>query len=450
MIDKISDFIQEQGLCGPQHRLLAAVSGGIDSAVLCDALSRLGFFFAVAHCHFGLRGEEADADETFVKKLAKKYKVPFYSEHFRAREFAEAQKVSVQMAARTLRYAWFARIRQQEGYDFIVTAHHSNDTAETVLLNLTKGTGIAGFHGIPARNGSVIRPLLCLNKAEIQAYVAKRGLVWREDSSNTSIKYQRNLIRQEVIPLLKNINPNFERTLQQTVTKMQGVEAVFQAYVAQARQQALRQENDVAFMDIASLRQLTGLPVVLHEILRPFQFSYAVTAEVIASFQAISGKIFFSPTHVLVKDRDQLVLTPRSLTDYVNYRISKDQRILETGTFRLHLRQVPAEEHVLNKNPQIAALDAELLQFPLQLRKWQEGDWFMPLGMTGKKKLSDFLIDRKVPLNLKEQVLVLVSGQAVAWVVGFRPDNRFKITSQTRRVLEIRQEPIKTPTNQHR
>jgi tRNA(Ile)-lysidine synthase len=443
MLEQVSSFIRDRQLASPHHRLLAAVSGGPDSVVLCEVLSRLEFDFAIAHCHFGLRAEESDADEIFVKKLAKKHKVPFFSEQFQTQAFAEEQKVSVQMAARTLRYAWFEQIRRQHGYDAIATAHHRTDTAETVLFNLTKGTGIAGLHGIPARNGHVIRPLLCLTKDDILTYLKEHQLDWREDSSNESTKYQRNLIRREVIPVLKQINPNFENTLQHTVAKIQGVEDVLQAYVEQARQKALKQENGVSYLDIASLQSLKGLPVVLHELLRPYHFSYGVAEEIISSFAGPSGKTFSSPSHVLVKDRGQLVLTPRNLAGHGTYSLPAGQATLAAERFRLYLRQVPAEGYRFPASPHVAALDLDLLQFPLQVRKWRQGDWFVPLGMTGKKKLSDFLIDRKVPLNVKEQVMVLISGQAIAWVVGYRPDNRFKITEKTRQVLEIRHEWIK-------
>jgi tRNA(Ile)-lysidine synthase len=445
MIDKVSSFIQKQQLALPHHRLLAAVSGGIDSVVLCEVLSQLPYAFAIAHCHFGLRGEESDADESFVKKLAKNYGVPFFSKYFQTEAFARAEHVSVQMAARTLRYAWFEELRRQQGFDLVATAHHLNDSAETLLLNLTKGTGIAGLHGIPARNGSVIRPLLALRKEEIVTYASTHGLTWREDSSNSSPKYQRNLIRQQVIPALKQINPNFEHTLQQTIGKMQGVEAILNAYVEQVRQLAVRQENAVVYMDIAALQPASGLPVLLHELLRPYQFSHEVTTEIIRSFEGSAGKTFFSPSHALVKDRGQLVITPRQTPDQGPYLIAEGQNGLETENLRLQVRQLPAGAYPIPTPPEVAALDLHRLQFPLQVRKWEPGDWFVPLGMTGRKKVSDFLVDRKMPLNLKNQVMVLTSGQQVAWVIGLRPDNRFRVTEKTIQVLEIRQTPIKSP-----
>ena len=266
MIDKVATFIHEKRLALPHHRILAAVSGGMDSVALCDILSRLRYAFAIAHCNFGLRGEESDADELFVKKLAKKYKVPFFSEHFPTAAIAAEQRVSTQMAARTLRYAWFEQVRLEQGFEAVATAHHLSDTAETVLLNLTRGTGIAGLHGIPARNGTIIRPLLCLTRAQISAYVSEQQLIWQEDSSNASAKYQRNLIRQEVVPVLKKINPNFEHTLQQSIARFEGAEAIVGAYVEQIRQRAVKLENETVYLDIAILSAAASPLVVLQNL----------------------------------------------------------------------------------------------------------------------------------------------------------------------------------------
>lgn len=443
MIETVAAFIREKQLASPPDRILAAVSGGIDSVVLCDILSRLPHAFAIAHCHFGLRGEESDADELFVKKLAKKYQVPFFSKHFPTSAFAHAQKVSTQMAARTLRYTWFEQLRQEQGYAAVATAHHLSDTAETLLLNLTRGTGIAGLHGIPSRNGAIIRPLLCLTRDQIWAYLREHRLPWREDSSNASAKYQRNLIRQEVVPVLKQINPNFEHTLQRSIARFEGAEAIVGEYVEQIRQIALKRENGITFLDIAPIASAASPLVVLLELLRPYQFNFEVVSEILSALGSPSGTSFLSPTHLLVKDRGRLVLSPQVPADKGPYLIREGQQALEMAGASLLLRQFPAEGYTLSALPTVAALDRNLLRFPLQVRQWAPGDWFIPLGMTGKKKISDFLIDRKVPLNLKDKVMVLVSDEAIAWVIGYRPDNRFRISDQTRRILEISYRLIK-------
>lgn len=441
MLQKVSRFIDTHGLCQPSDKILAAVSGGIDSVVLCELLHQLKFTFAIAHCNFGLRAEDAEADQLFVKKLAKKYNVPFFTENFATRAFAEQEKVSTQMAARTLRYEWFERTRQQEGYDRIATAHHSNDTTETVLLHLTRGTGIAGLHGIPAQNGHIIRPMLPVTKDDIFEYVTERKLVWREDVSNETTKYQRNKIRHEVIPVLKEINPNLEETVLQTTERVSHAEAIVAAYISQLRAQSIKEAEDAVYLSLVPLQNANGLPVVLHELLRPYNFSYSVVQELVAALAGISGKQFDSPTHTLVKDRDQLVITPRDISNFGSILIQEGDTSAEAGNLRFRITYAAAGDYKLNTKPHIAALDADQLRFPLKLRAWQEGDWFVPLGMNGKKKISDFLIDKKVPANLKAKTLVLVSDQSVAWVVGQRLDNRFKVTDKTERVLEIALEP---------
>ncbi|MDX5346548.1 MAG: tRNA lysidine(34) synthetase TilS [Hymenobacteraceae bacterium] len=438
MLQKVSDFIQDHKLCQPQERILAAVSGGIDSVVLCEVLHQLKYDFGIAHCNFNLRGEESMADELFVKKLAKKYKVPYYSDSFETKEYAEQEKISIQMAARILRYNWFEKLRHQHQYDHIATAHHLNDTAETILLNLVRGTGIAGLHGIAAKNGAVIRPLLALQKDEIFDFVVENQLIWREDSSNENTKYQRNLIRHEVIPILKQLNPNLETTLQHTTEKITGAEQIYHAYIDEVKNRTLRIEGQTLFIDLQELKNATAVPVVLFEMLKPFHFNFAVVKEIIEAFDAISGKTFESPTHLLVKDREQLVLTQKNLAAFRSEEIAEGQQELQTEQFTYTLEVKDATDYHIPINTKIAALDADLLKYPLKLRRWKEGDWFIPLGMKGKKKISDFLIDTKVPANLKPNVLVLTSEQSIVWVVGQRLDNRFKITDKTERVLEIR------------
>lgn len=437
MLQKVSGFIQSHSLCQPESRILAAVSGGIDSTVLCEVLHQLKYDFAIAHCNFGLRAEEAEADQQFVKKLAKKYEAPFFTENFNTRAFAGQEKLSTQMAARTLRYQWFEQVRQQEGYDYIATAHHSNDTTETILLHLTKGTGIAGLHGIPPKNGYIIRPLLPVTKDDIYDFVTSEKLIWREDSSNETTKYQRNKIRHEVIPVLKEINPNLEETMQHTAERVSHAEDIVAAYINLLRGQSVSDTEEAVYIALPPLQQATGLPVVLHELLRPYHFSYSVVLELVEALNGISGKQFDSPTHILVKDRDQLVITPRSLSSFGSTLINEGDTAAEAGNMHFTIQYIDADTYKLNTKPHVAALDAGQLKFPLRLRAWQEGDWFVPLGMNGKKKISDFLIDKKVPANLKPQTLVLVSEQSIAWVVGQRLDNRFKVNDKTEQVVEI-------------
>ncbi|WBA42015.1 tRNA lysidine(34) synthetase TilS [Hymenobacter canadensis] len=441
MLDQVRRYITEHALFNLEtDTLLVAVSGGQDSVVLAEVLHQLGARFAVAHCHFGLRAEEADADEQFVRKLAKKYEVPYFVEFFQTKAFAEQEGISTQMAARALRYEWFERIRQMQGYNYIATAHHQRDAAETMLLNLTHGTGLAGLHGIPPKNGYLVRPLLSVAKPELFEYLVEHHLIWREDASNDSPVYQRNRLRQEVLPVLRDINPNLDQTLQFTAERVGGAEEIVRRYVQDTAAEAQRIEADATYLDIRLLQKTAATTLVLHELLRPFGFSFPVVKDIVAAFPAEPGRRFESPTHRLVKDREQLVITPRNLTKFGTHQLQAGQEVLKIDGLHLRLElQEVTEAFEVPRGKAVAALDADALKFPLIVRPWQEGDWFMPIGMKGKKKLSDFLIDQKVPLNLKDNVQVLCSGDGkIAWVIGFRPDERFRVNDDTERVLVVK------------
>ena len=439
MLDKIRQFIETNHLFSLEaDPVLVAVSGGLDSVVLLDVLHRLGAQVAVAHCHFGLREEDADADEQFVRKLAKQYDVPYFAEFFQTKAFAEQEGISTQMAARLLRYQWFEQVRQREGLAAVATGHHQRDQAETMLLNLTHGTGLAGLHGIQAKNGHVVRPLLGVGRDDLHDYLVENNLRWREDDSNDSPVYQRNLLRHEVLPVLREINPGLDQTMAATAERVGGAEEIVRRYVADTAAQARRDAPEATYFSIALLQNTAATALVLHELLRPFGFSWAVTKEIVAAFTGLSGKQFDSPTHRLVKDRDQLVITPRRLARYGTFQLAEGQEDLLVDGMRLRATAHAAAGFAIPRSRSTAALDADKLKFPLTLRRWQEGDLFMPLGMQGKKHLSNFLIDQKVPLNLKDDVRVLASADGkICWVVGWRVDERFKVSEETARVLAV-------------
>jgi tRNA(Ile)-lysidine synthase len=343
------------------------------------------------------------------------------------------------MAARALRYEWFERIRETQQLSYIATAHHQRDAAETMLLNLTHGTGLAGLHGIQAKNGYVVRPFLGIGKEDLFEYVMENRLVWREDASNDSTTYQRNRLRHEVLPVLRDINPNLDQTLEHTAERVGGAEEIVRRYVADTAAQAQKTEDEVVYFNISTLQATAAITLVLHELLRPFNFSFPVTKEIVAAFKATAGRRFESPTHLLVKDRDQLVITRRNLTSFGTHQLHAGQTKLLADGLHLTADLQEAEGFVVPRKKNETAFDADRLQFPLTVRRWKEGDWFMPIGMKGKKKISDFLIDQKVPLNLKDDVRVLVTAdQRIAWVIGFRPDERYKVTEETQRVLVLR------------
>ncbi|AKQ47684.1 hypothetical protein TH63_12260 [Rufibacter radiotolerans] len=437
MLQKVLDYITINGLATPETKILAAVSGGLDSVVLADLLHRLKLPFAVLHCNFGLRGEESDADELFVRKLAKQYDAPFYSEQFQTQAFAEQEGISIQMAARTLRYEWFEQMRTQLGYDVIAMAHHQSDALETVLLNLVRGTGLAGLHGILPKTGHLIRPLLGLTKDDLYDWLVAKRLAWREDSSNENTKYNRNKVRHEVIPVLKQLNPNLEETFTQTLERLQGAEAVFLASFLEMKAKTQRQENGATYIGIAPLQESPAPVVLLHEFLKPFHFNYAQTQEIAAGWDGLSGKTFMSPAYVLVKDREDLVITPKALEKFGSITVPEEATEIQFGPYFAKIARKPSEGYKVPRSKDVAALDADLVKLPLKLRPWKQGDWFIPLGMNGKKKVSDLLIDKKVPANLKPDVWVLVSDASLAWVIGQQVDNRFKISENTQQVLEI-------------
>eukprot|EP00388_Colpodella_angusta_P003916 GDKJ01013428.1.p2 GENE.GDKJ01013428.1~~GDKJ01013428.1.p2 ORF type:complete len:443 (+),score=76.82 GDKJ01013428.1:1869-3197(+) len=436
MLNEFLTFINKQNLIQPSQKVLLAVSGGMDSVVMCDLFSKAKLDFAIAHCNFGLRGEESNEDEMFVKKLSIKYKVPFYVTTFQTADFAENEKISTQMAARILRYEWFEKIRTQHQFDYIATAHHQNDVLETVLLNLTKGTGIAGLHGIRVKNGHIIRPVLFAEKEGVFDYVVENQIIWREDSSNESNKYQRNLIRNEVVPLLKQINPNLENTIQQTVERITAVEDIFEQEMEMLRKQITWSDSQAIYVNYKAIQTLSQPVIKLAELLKPYNFSYQQSQDIFEAFDKESGKTFLTPTHTLVKDRTELVITAKNLQAFTSKTIEKNNVVVEFGDRMLNIGEFTEIEEgfVVPTAKKLACLDADKIRFPLQLRKWKEGDWFCPLGMNKKKLISDFLIDQKVPLNLKKEVYLLTSNGSIVWVIGFRIDDRFKVTDKTAKI----------------
>ncbi len=436
MLNEFLTFINKQNLIQPSQKVLLAVSGGMDSVVMCDLFSKAKLNFAIAHCNFGLRGEESNEDEMFVKKLSIKYKVPFYVTTFQTTDFAENEKISTQMAARILRYEWFEKIRTQHQFDYIATAHHQNDVLETVLLNLTKGTGIAGLHGIRVKNGHIIRPVLFAEKESFFDYVVENQIIWREDSSNESNKYQRNLIRNEVVPLLKQINPNLENTIQQTVERITAVEDIFEQEMELLKKQITWSDSQAIYVNYKAIQTLSQPVIKLAELLKPYNFSYQQSQNIFEAFDKEAGKMFLTPTHTLVKDRTELVITPKNLQAFTSKTIETNNVVVEFGDRMLNIGEFTEieEDFIVPTAKKVACLDADKIRFPLQLRKWKEGDWFCPLGMNKKKLISDFLIDQKVPLNLKKDVYLLTSNGSIVWVIGFRIDDRFKVTEKTAKI----------------
>lgn len=431
-------FIKEHQLVDSDEIVLLAVSGGVDSVVMCHLFYDANIKFEIAHCNFCLRGVDSDADEALVASLAQKYDVNFHTKRFDTLAYTHDHHLSIQMAARDLRYAWFEELCQTYKLSKLATAHHVNDSLETLLFNLTKGTGITGLHGILPKQGRLIRPLLFANKEELQEYAKGYGLVWREDKSNTKDDYARNLIRNKVLPLLKLINPGLETTTISTIDRIQQVEALFNEQLTQLKDQLFYERDQISYIAIDKIEGKSWAPVVVWEMLKPFGFNFLQIKGLLGTTLQ-SGKTIYSNTHQLYVDRKEWMLVPRQDTVVPNTHITDaDTSSVVLVSGELKIKVVPKMNYELVNDKYIAALDLEKLQFPLLIRPWQLGDYFYPLGMQKKKKLSDFLIDLKVPVLLKQQVCVLVSGNEVVWVIGYRIDDRFKITEATRKVYEVR------------
>lgn len=434
-LQNFKTYIEQHALFNSKDKILLAVSGGKDSVLMAHLFKLSGFNFGIAHCNFNLRADESQRDEAFVKLLALTLEVPFFVTHFNTKEFAVSHKVSTQMAARTLRYGWFEELRQREQYDYIALAQHQDDAVETVLLNLTRGTGIAGLHGILPKRDRLIRPLLFLSSGDIAHIISKQQIEYVEDSSNLSTNYARNKIRLNVIPHLKEINPGLDETFRNNIQRFADTELVLQQVVSSLSEKIVKKRQGKFYLSITEVKALNPKQLLLFELLRPFGFLEPVVAELLAGLDKQSGTTFFSHSHKIVIDRKHLIID--RLDDHLglakNVLIHPDQEKAEFLNSEITFRS--STDLNFERNSSIAYVDTDKLIFPLVLRSWQNGDKFKPIGMDRYKKLSDFFIDEKVPLTDKGQVPVLVNGNGeIIWIAGLRQDNRYKLTENTRLV----------------
>ncbi len=428
-------------------KLLVAISGGVDSVVLTHLLHRLHCKIALAHCNFSLRNEESDKDELFVKKLARELDVAVYTVKFNTSEYAQKKGISTQMAARDLRYNWFQEICKTHKFDYILTAHHSDDALETFLINLTRGTGIDGLSGIPQKNENIIRPLLSFSRNNILDFALANKLHWREDKSNASTKYTRNKIRHEVIPVLKEINPNLLNSFQKTLDNLHKTKAIAKDAVEIVKKQVVStSENEITF-SIKHLKKLKNAPVYLFELLK--EYGFTEWNDVANLLDAQSGKQLFSKTHRLLKNRTALLLTEITSNNKQEYTVLENvkeiykpiglkfEKIIIPFDTKKHQNKIIEELISTNNSVNTALLDYNSLTFPLVIRKWQIGDYFYPLGLKGKKKVSKYFKDEQFSLIDKEHTWLLCSKNAIVWIIGKRLDNRFKVTPKSSSILKI-------------
>lgn len=437
MIGRVKEYIEKNKLFLPEDRILLAVSGGADSMVMADVFTKNGYNVGIAHCNFSLRGEESDMDEQLVKQLATKNKLPFYAVRFDTKAYAEEHAISIQMAARELRYTWFRKLCKEHSFRYISTAHNLDDKIETFFLNLTRGTGTRGLSGMPPKNGDVIHPILFISRKEIEEYAKANNVTYRNDESNATTYYARNRIRHNVIPELCKINPSFYATMEENMQHLMQTEELLQQSLDSIKQKACKQAEGLYIINIALLKSCQPLPLFLFELLHPFGFSAGTIKDVEQALSEQSGKQFFSSTHQLVKDREELLISPIHLEGDEEYEIAKQMNEI-TQPINLSIEFIPRSSITSFKTGKnIAYINADRLTFPLLLRKWREGDAFIPFGMKGKKKLSDFFIDSKLSLLEKEQQWVLLSNDEIVWVIGHRIDERYRIDERTEVAVKI-------------
>ncbi|MFW5915974.1 MAG: tRNA lysidine(34) synthetase TilS [Bacteroidota bacterium] len=438
MYQKFLDFVEENVLFRSDERILLAVSGGVDSMVMAHLCLKAGYRFAVAHCNFQLRGQESDRDQQFVESFAKEHGLTFHVNKFDTEAFASENSLSLQMAARRLRYQWFEKLKIQYSYDIVGMGHNKNDLVETFFINIARGTGLKGITGIKPRNDYIIRPVLFAAREDILHFSREYNIGYREDSSNRTVKYHRNKIRHHIVPRFQEINPRFPDTMWENMERFQDAYNIYIRAINEKISELTFQKEDDLYVDINKLQQLPEASTYLFEILKPYHFSKEVVHKIIEHLDAEPGKEFFSPSHKLVRDRHYLIISVIETENANRYYIDEGVRQISAPIF-LKFRFI---EDVRNygiplKDPRIVSIDYDKLQFPLIIRKWQQGDYFKPFGFNHFKKLSDFFVDRKYSLLDKERVWILASGEKIIWIIGDRLDDRFKIEPDTRRILEI-------------
>jgi len=432
MLAKFRKSLAENFLFLNQSKLLLATSGGIDSMVMTALFKTGNFDISLAHCNFNLRGSESDADEIFIKKYASENDIPFFTANFDTASFAADNKTSIQVAARQLRYLWFEELSKEHGFDYVLTAHHADDNLETFLINLSRGTGLEGLTGIPSQNGNIIRPLLAFTRDEITAFAEENQIEWREDSSNASDKYLRNKLRHDVVPILKDLNPRFLESFADTLRNLQQSSSMVEdASKLVYKEVVIEKENKLIFK-IFDLKRLPNFKAYLHHWLKDFEFT--AWNDIYDLLDAQSGKQVFSPDYVLLKDREILVLQKRQEPILETFIIAKG---LESLKFPINM-SFTKRSKIGEATDNCIFVDYEKLKYPLELRKWREGDSFQPFGMHGSKKISKFFKDEKFSLHDKSDVWILASAdEKIIWIVGKRMDDRFKITTKTKNILEI-------------
>lgn len=460
MKEKFTHFIQKNQLFTHENKLIVAVSGGMDSMLLLHLLEVAEYDYSIAHCNFGLRGEESDADEKFVRAYAAQKGKHYHIKKFDTEGYATKKKKSIQEAARELRYTWFESLRQKFDYNWIITAHHASDSVETMLFNFARGSGLKGLKGISPVNGFVVRPLLFAVKDEITSYVNNEGILYREDSSNQSLKYSRNFIRHQLIPLFQHINPDFEKTAIDNINYLAQARVLIDFFIYKIKEEVIHIIDNQIIINKSKLEAYPSVSTILFEILSEYGFNNTQVEQILTENDRVTkvGSKFFSLSHVLLIDRTSYIIqpiqnkkkikkenTPTTLTQkdildgVVILGIDADMKEVQFNNSKMQLKVVDLQDLTLSKEKKTAQLDVDALSFPLRLRHWKKGDIYKPLGMKGKsQKLSDFFNQNKISSFDKEKIWILETAQGeICWIVGHRIDDRFKIKESTTRCLRL-------------
>ncbi len=437
MIEKFKKYLYQSCFFQPEQTVIVGLSGGADSVVLLHLLHQTGHQCIAAHCNFHLRGEESLRDENFSHSMAERLQIPYEKIDFDTHAYATKHKISIEMAARDLRYEWFEALRQKYQAGSIAVAHHKDDSVETVLLNLIRGTGIRGLTGIRSKTGYIIRPLLCFDKEEILAYAKENKLEFVTDSTNLEDVFTRNKIRLQIIPLLKSINPSVEDAIERTAGNLSQVEAIYEDAIQKKIKEVLQPQKHT--IDIQELLKFPSPEALLYEILSKYNFNIFVIREIGHALHGQPGKIFYSSTHRLVKDRQVLIIEPYTTQKQapVNYLLEEDTSSLEIPVHLEISNFVYTPDISLKSNKNTVFFDKDTLQFPLTIRHWEEGDYFIPFGMKGKQKISKYFKDHQFDQISKESAWLLCSGNDIIWIIGERSDDRYKIAANTEVIFKI-------------
>jgi tRNA(Ile)-lysidine synthase len=438
MLNKFRKFIAVNNLAAERDKILVAVSGGIDSMVMTHLFLELGYNIGLAHCNFSLRGRDSDSDEQLVSQYAADHNIPFFSSRFETKTYATKKGISVQMAARELRYSWFEEIRMKNGFDSVAVAHNLNDNIETLLINLVRGTGLTGMTGIKPRNNNIIRPLLFATREEIMTFCKEHMIIYREDKSNAETLYTRNKIRHMIIPVLKEINPSVEITLSETAERFAGISDIVSEYVQKLSDKITEHKEEIISFNISLLRPHLKNRALVYELFKPFGITNLQLNDLIKVINGKTGSKIFTESHRLLKNRKEIIVSTEQAKNDLSYFIEDIKGLNKVaGIISAEYVQI-TDSFEIPTDQSVACIDAEKMTFPVNIRKWKPGDNFIPLGMKQKKKLSDYFIDNKYSIPEKENKYILESDGRIVWIIGDRIDNRFRITRSAKKALIIK------------